>query len=239
MALTLAFSALLMFSVGCGVEGGGDVLTRMREADSTARAMGLRGEHAARLPVLERALAGYAEEFERGAHPAADSLAFVLWDRLAVSRHALGDTLGWAEAAGAQMGLLFAARSDSARHDEARRLAYAVGFGDYAEGVRALRTLEDGALLRRDFDMAALARHCLDHLIRAHPGIPVPIALGDADASACEPTDARLLVALGLVLLLTLVIVLAAHGVARESGIGRGAPRQAPRASTSGPAGRG
>src|SRR5690606_12615113 len=93
----------------------------------------------------------------------------------------------------------------SARHDEARRLAYAVGFGDYAEGVRALRTLEDGALLRRDFDMAALARHCLDHLIRAHPGIPVPIALGDADASACEPTDARglllaLLVYAGVVL---------------------------------------
>jgi hypothetical protein len=200
-SLTRALSVLFMLLSGCVDRGG--ALRDMAAADSTARAMGARGEHVARIPVIERGLRAYAEEFERGAEAEADSLAYVLLDRLAFSRHALGDTVGWVEAARGQMRLLHLAATDSARVDEARRLAYASGFGDYGAGVRALRALHDAALSSGDTETARLALHCLDELVAAHPGEAVPVAQR-VNEEVCVPTEGPLSVLL-VALLLTWV----------------------------------
>lgn len=167
--------------------------------------------HAERAGVMEAALSAYGRAFrqgEGGAYGArADSLAGALYDRLAYSRHALGDTAGWAEASGHRLRYLYLIPDDSTRADELRRGAYAVGFGDYAEGVHRLRDAAEYALARGDTVAYVLARHCEVELVRRHGGAVVPVAQREGvDASACEPTDARLLwtlaaLALGLFVL--------------------------------------
>ena len=174
--------------------------------------------HVERARVMEAALGAYGEAFrqgEGGAYGArADSLAGALWDRLAYSRHALGDTAGWAEASGQRLRYLYLVPDDSTRADELRRGAYAVGFGDYAEAVHRLRDAAEYALARGDTVAYVLARHCEVELVRQHGGAVVPVAQREGDAEACEPTDARLW-ALAIVALLMLVWAVAEHADSR------------------------
>lgn len=171
----------------------------MEAADTEARALREAGPEgqAERVRIVTAALDAYGRAFVGREAPArererADSLAGILWDRAAFSYHALGDTAAWAAAAGQRLRFLHTV-DDSARVDELRRGAYAVGFGDYVEGVRRLREAGDYALARGDTAAYVAARHCELELVRQHGGAPVPVALQAGGAEACAPTDARAL----------------------------------------------
>lgn len=191
----------------------------MERADAEARALreaGAEGQRR-RVEVLTSALEVYGEAFREGESEHADSLAGILWERLAFSHHALGDTVGWAEASEHRLRLLYTV-GDSTRQDEAVRTAYAVGMADYARGLRALRTLEEAALARGDTVTFFHAQRCAGALVRQRGGEAVAVAQRDTaggpfgPAAGCDPTDARLVaLLLALVALTALVVVFASH----------------------------
>jgi len=208
--------AVLLSGCSGGVDEGAAYRSLLAAMDTRAKHMADSSDaaHRARLAVLDSVLVAYGRAFpgfdERnvaGRYHPADSLAAVAHARRAFNLWALGDTAGTNAAYQAGLPWFYALRDSTQRRDRLRRVAFVAGLVDVSAGVATLDALESSARMHGDDRMARLAVHCKDELYALHPGERIaPIAQTGGDASACEPTDARLLY-LAAALLLGLFVV--------------------------------